>query len=40
MPVCILLIWDSQAGVSASWATREGSSEADGIRGVYILKNS
>ena len=38
LPVCILLIWDSQSFVSFSWAIREGSSEADGIRGVYILK--
>lgn len=38
LPVCILLIWDSQSFVSFAWAIREGSSEADGIRGVYILK--
>ncbi len=38
LPVCILLIWDSQSFVSFAWAIREGSGEADGIRGVYILK--
>jgi len=37
-PVCILLIWNAQSFVSFAWAIREGSSEADGIRGVYILK--
>ena len=38
LPVCLLLVWDSQSFVSFAWATREGSGEADGIRGVYILK--
>ena len=37
-PACILLIWNAQSFVSFAWAIREGSSEADGIRGVYILK--
>lgn len=37
-PVCILLIWNAQGFVSFAWAIREGSGEADGIRGVYILK--
>lgn len=38
MPVCILLIWNAQSFVGFAWAIREGSGEADGIRGVYILK--
>lgn len=38
LPVCILLIWNAQSFVSFAWSIREGSSEADGIRGVYILK--
>lgn len=38
MPVCILLIWNAQSFVAFAWAIREGSSEANGIRGVYILK--
>lgn len=38
VPVCILLIWNAQGFVAFAWAIREGSSEATGIRGVYILK--
>ena len=38
LPVCVLLIWNAQSFVGFSWAIREGSSEADGIRGVYVLK--
>ncbi len=38
MPACILLTWKSQSFVSFAWAIREGSSEADGIRGIYLLK--
>ena len=37
-PACILLVWNAQSFVSLAWAIREGSGEADGIRGVYILK--
>lgn len=37
-PTCILLIWNAQSFVSFAWSIREGSSEATGIRGVYILK--
>lgn len=37
-PVCILLIWNAQSFVSFAWVIQEGSSEANGIRGVYILK--
>lgn len=37
-PVCILLIWNAQSFVGFAWAIREGSGEANGIRGVYILK--
>ena len=37
-PVCILLTWNAQSFVNFAWAIREGSSEADGIRGVFILK--
>jgi len=37
-PVCILLIWNAQSFVSFAWAIREGSNEADGIRGIYLLK--
>jgi len=37
-PACVLLTWNAQSFVSLAWAIREGSSEANGIRGVYILK--
>ena len=37
-PACILLVWNAQSFVGFAWAIYEGSSEADGIRGVYILK--
>jgi TRAP-type mannitol/chloroaromatic compound transport system permease small subunit len=38
VPVCILLVWNAQSFVAFAWAIREGSSEATGIRGVYLLK--
>lgn len=37
LPVCILILWNAQSFVSFSWAMREGSSEADGIKGVFLL---
>lgn len=38
LPACLLILWNSQTFVGFAWAIREGSSEADGIRGVYLLK--
>jgi len=38
VPACLLLTWNAQSFVSFAWNIREGSGEADGIRGVYILK--
>lgn len=38
LPVCLLILWNSQTFVGFAWQTFEGSSEADGIRGVFILK--
>lgn len=38
MPVCLLLIWNSQSFVSIAWSIQEGSTESDGIRGIYLLK--
>lgn len=38
VPSCVLLIWNAQSFVSFAWAIQEGSSEANGIRGVYLLK--
>lgn len=37
-PACLLLIWNAQSFVSFAWSIQEGSSEATGIRGVFILK--
>ena len=38
VPVCLILIWKSQSFVTFSWLIFEGSPEADGIRGEYLLK--
>ena len=38
-PVCILLLWVASPYVGNSWAVFEGSPEASGIQGVYILKS-
>ena len=38
MPVCILLLWISQRFVAGSWRGFEGSNEATGIRGIFLLK--
>lgn len=38
LPVCLLILWNSQTFVGFAWRTFEGSSEADGIRGVFLLK--
>jgi len=38
VPTCVLLLWNAQGFVNFAWTIREGSSEADGIRGVYVLK--
>ncbi len=38
VPTCILLTWNAHSFVGFAWAIREGSSEANGIRGVYLLK--
>lgn len=37
-PVCILLLWNSQSFVGFAWNTFEGSTESNGIRGVFLLK--
>ncbi|WP_298912791.1 TRAP transporter small permease subunit [uncultured Algimonas sp.] len=37
-PVCILILWNSQTFVGFAWRTFEGSTESDGIRGVFLLK--
>lgn len=38
MPVCLLIIWNSQTFVRFAWMTLEGSTESNGIRGVFLLK--
>ncbi len=38
LPVCVLLIWVSQGFVAGSWRGFEGSNEATGIRGIFLLK--
>jgi len=38
LPVCLVILWNSQSFVSFAWRIYEGSSEADGIRGEFLLK--
>jgi len=38
MPVCLLLVWSSNSFVRFGWQIFEGSPEADGIKGVFLLK--
>ena len=38
LPVCPIILWNSQSFVSFSWRIFEASSEADGIRGEFLLK--
>lgn len=38
LPVCLIIIWDSQSFVNFAWRIFEGSSENDGIQGVFLLK--
>lgn len=38
LPVCLIILWKSQSFVSFAWRIFEGSAEADGIRGEFLLK--
>ena len=38
LPVCIIILWNSQSFVRSSWMILEGSSEIDGIKGEFLLK--
>jgi len=38
VPVSLIILWNSQSFVSFAWQIFEGSAEADGIRGEYLLK--
>ena len=40
MPVCLFIIIASLDYVSMSWSIREGSREAGGLNGVYLLKSA
>lgn len=37
-PLCALILHEAWPYVGASWAVREGSREASGIQGIYLLK--
>ena len=38
IPVCLLILWSSGSFVRFGWQIFEGSAEADGIKGVFLLK--
>ena len=38
LPVCLIIIWNSQSFVNFGWRIFEGSAENDGIQGVFLLK--
>ena len=40
MPVCLVLLWNSQDYVRLAWRSFEGSPEADGLRGLFLLKTT
>jgi TRAP-type mannitol/chloroaromatic compound transport system permease small subunit len=40
LPVCGFILYDSLGYVAASWAIHEGSHEAGGLNGVYLLKTA
>ena len=40
LPVCGFILWSSWAYVAASWLLREGSREAGGLPGVFLLKTA
>lgn len=40
VPVCGFILYDSMDYVATSWAIHEGSSEAGGLNGVYLLKTA
>jgi len=39
LPVCLIILWNSQSFIYFSWLIFEGSSESDGIRGEFLLKS-
>ena len=40
LPVCGLVLWSSWEYVTSSWAMGEGSREAGGLPGLYVLKSA
>ncbi|MFN7553020.1 MAG: TRAP transporter small permease subunit [Pseudomonadota bacterium] len=38
LPFCVLLVWVSADYVASSWAVREGSKDAGGLPGVFLVK--
>lgn len=40
LPMCAFILWVSWDYVATSWALREGSREAGGLPGVFLLKTS
>ena len=38
MPFCVYILWSSWGYVEASWAIQEGSREAGGLPGLYLIK--
>ncbi len=40
LPVCIAVIWRSQSFVAFAWQSFEGSSNSQGIQGLYLLKTA
>ena len=39
-PVCLFMLYTSMSYVTAAWAIQEGSREAGGLDGVYLLKTA
>jgi TRAP-type mannitol/chloroaromatic compound transport system permease small subunit len=39
-PVCLFMLYTSMGYVTAAWAIQEGSREAGGLDGVYLLKTA
>jgi len=40
LPVCLFILYSSMGYVSAAWSILEGSREAGGLDGVYLLKTA
>ena len=38
LPLCLVILWNSQSFTTFSWMIFEGSAEADGVRGEFLLK--